>query len=187
MTQATTQVLPFIPKPPSFGDMLGATKTTETAPKKGKMPTLEATPEVAAAVDQYQEAKAQAKQAEAVMEVTGAVITGFVRDRQDADGFAGKFTGSYAVMGNQATCKVIYANKFSLSAEDEGQLAEALGPENFNRMIVKKASVTLKAEVFEDEAAQKKLMGSWAIPSRNFSRRRSAWAWRRDSAGIFTG
>jgi hypothetical protein len=156
--QATAQVLPFTPKPPTFGDMLGATKTTETAPKKGKMPTLEATPEVAAAVDQYQEAKAAAKQAEAVMEVTGAVITNFVREKQDRDGFAGKFTGSYAVMGEKSTAKVIWANKFSLSAEDGPQLAEVLGPE-FDRMVTKKAVVTLKASVFEDEAAQQKLMG----------------------------
>ena len=155
--QATAQVLPFTPKPPSFGDMLGATKTTTEAPKKGKMPTLEATPEVKEAVDQYQEAKTAAKQAEAVMEVAGAVITGFVRDRQDADGFAGKFTGSYAVMGEKSTAKVVYANKFSLSADDGPQLAEILGPE-FDRMVTKKAVVTLKAEVFEDEAAQQKLM-----------------------------
>jgi hypothetical protein len=157
--QATAQVLPFTPKPPSFGDMLGATKTTTEAPKKGKMPTLEATPEVKEAVDQYQEAKTAAKQAEAIMEVTGPIITGFVRDRQDLDGYAGKFTGSYAVMGNKATCKVVYANKFSLSAEDGPQLAEVLGPENYGRMITQKASVTLKAEVFENEAMQKKLMG----------------------------
>ena len=155
--QNTAQVLPFTPKPPTFGDMLGATKTTETAPKKGKMPTLDAPPEVKTAVDEYQEAKAAAKQAEAVMDVAGAVITGFVRDRQDADGFAGKFSGSYAVMGNRATCKVVYANKFSVSAEDGPQLAEVLGPE-FDRMVTKKASVTLKATVFEDEAAQQKLM-----------------------------
>jgi hypothetical protein len=155
--QNTAQVLPFTPKPPTFGDMLGATKTTETAPKKGKMPTLDAPPEVKTAVDEYQEAKAAAKQAEAVMDVAGAVITGFVRDRQDADGFAGKFSGSYAVMGNKSTAKVIWANKFSLSAEDGPQLAEVLGPE-FDRMVTKKASVTLKATVFEDEAAQQKLM-----------------------------
>ncbi len=156
--QATAAVLPFTPKPPTFGDMLGATKTTETAPKKGKMPTLEATPEVKKAVDEYQEAKTAAKQAEAVMEINGPIITDFVRAKQDADGYAGKFTGSYAVMGDRATCKVVYANKYSLSADDAGQLAEVLGPE-FDRMIVKKAVVTLKAEVFEDEAMQQKLMG----------------------------
>jgi hypothetical protein len=115
--QATAQVLPFTPKPPSFGDMLGATKKTEAAPKKGKMPTLDAPPEVKVAVDEYQEAKAQAKQAEAVMDVAGAVITGFVRDRQDADGFAGKFSGSYALMGHKSTAKVMYANKYVLSAD----------------------------------------------------------------------
>jgi hypothetical protein len=140
--------------------MLGATKVADTpAVKKGKMPTLTATPEVAAAVDQYQEAKAQAKQAEAVMDLAGAVITGYVREAQDRDGFAGKFTGSYQIMGEKSTAKVVYANKYTLSAEDEGQLAGVLGLENFQAMIVKKASVTLKAEVFADEAMQQKLMG----------------------------
>ena len=156
--QNLAQVLPFTPKPPSFGDMLGATKTTTEAPKKGKMPTLEATPEVKKAVDEYQEAKTAAKQAEAIMEVTGPIITDFVRDRQDADGYAGKFTGSYAVMGHKSTAKVVYANKYSLSAEDGPQLAEVLGAE-FDRMVTKKAVVTLKAEVFENEAMQTKLMG----------------------------
>lgn len=157
--QNAAQVLPFeAPKPkPSFGAMLGATTTTATAPKKGKMPTLDAPPEVRTAVDEYQEAKAAAKQAEAVMDLAGAVITNFVRNRQDTDGFAGNFSGSYALMGNRATCKVVFANKYSLSAEDGPRLAEILGPE-LDRMVTKKAVVTLKASVFEDEAAQQKLM-----------------------------
>jgi hypothetical protein len=122
------------------------------------MPTLEATPEVKDAVDQYQEAKAQAKQAEAVMDVTGAVIGGFVREVQDRDGYAGKFSGSYAVMGNKATAKVIYANKFNLSPEDEAELASVLGLENFGQMVKKNFTVKLRDEVFTDEAKQKELM-----------------------------
>jgi hypothetical protein len=160
MTAQAAQVLPFEPiKPkPSFGDMLGATKKTETAPKKGKMPTLEAPPEVKAAVDEYQEAKTAMKQAEAIMEVTGAVITDYVREKQDADGFARKFSGSYAVMGNRATAKVVYANKYTLSANDEGQIVEVLGPENFTAMIKKWHTVTLKPEVFENEELSGALM-----------------------------
>jgi hypothetical protein len=157
--QATAAVLPFeAPKPkPSFGAMLGATKKTEAAPKKGKTPTLDAPPEVREAVDRYQEAKAQAKQAEAVMDVDGAIITGFVRKKQDADGFARKFSGSYAVMGFKSTAKVVYANKYSLSADDEAQLSEILGP-NYGAMITQKHTVSLKAEVFEDGAKQARLM-----------------------------
>jgi len=160
MATNTAAVLPFEPKKPAptFGAMLGATKTTEaTTPKKGKMPILAATPEVKDAVDQYQEAKSQKKQAEAVIEITGAVIAGFVRERQDADGYAGKFSGSYAVMGNRDKAKVIYANKYSLSPEDEAQLAEILGP-NFPAMISRRFEVKLKDEVFEDEAKQAALM-----------------------------
>jgi hypothetical protein len=138
--------------------MLGATAKTETAPKKGKMPTLEAPPEVKAAVDEYQEAKATMKQAEAIMDVTGAVITDYVREKQDADGFARKFSGSYAVMGNRATAKVVYANKYTLSANDEGQLAAVLGLENFNTMIKKWHTVTLKPEVFENPELSGALM-----------------------------
>ncbi len=157
--QATAAVLPFEPKKPapSFGAMLGATKKTEAAPKKGKMPTVDAPPEVKTAVDEYQEAKAQAKQAEAVMDVAGAVITGFVREKQDADGYAGKFSGSYALMGHKSTAKVVYANKYSLSPEDDAQLQEILG-DNFPAMVSRKFTVKLKDEVFESEEKQAALM-----------------------------
>jgi hypothetical protein len=154
---AQPAVLPFTPKRPSFGAMLGATKTKEAAPKKGKMPVLEPTAEVKQAVDEYQEAKAIQKQAEAVMEVAGATISDYVRGRQDADGFARKFSGSYQVMGNKATAKVIFANKYSLSGDDAEQLKEIMG-EEFETMIIQKPTVTLKATVFEDEEKQERLM-----------------------------
>jgi hypothetical protein len=156
---AQMAVLPFEApkKKPSFGAMLGATKTKEAAPKKVKMPTLEPTPEIKTAVDEYVSAKAIAKQAEAVMDVNGAQITEYVRERQDADGYARKFSGSYQVMGHQSAAKVIFANKYSLSADDEAQLAEILG-ENFETMITAKHTVKLKDEVFEDEGKQARLM-----------------------------
>lgn len=158
MTAQVAVLLPFPKKPVDFGAALAATKVADTpAAKKGKMPTLTATPEVATTVDQYQEAKAQEKQAQAVMEVTGAVITGFVREAQDRDGFAGKFTGSYSVMGEKSTAKVVYANKYTLSADDGPQLAQILGP-NFEAMVSKKFTVKLKDEVFESEAKQAELM-----------------------------
>ena len=142
----------------SFGDMLAATATkTEPKTKKSSMPTLQATPEVAQAVDQYQESKINYKQAEAAMDSAGTVLMDFVRTHQDADGFAGRFQGSYALKGNRHQAKVIYANKFSINAEDEAELTAILGG-NFDNLIEKKFSVKLRGEVFTDDDLQAELM-----------------------------
>jgi len=147
------------PKPPSFGEALKKAATTE--PKKAKkanMPTIvDAPPDIKVAVDEYQEAKATFKMAEATLNHNGEIIQDFVRQVQDTTGFAGRYQGSYAVMGNIHQAKVIYANKFSINSEDEGELVAILG-ENFDALIEKKFSVKLKAAVFEDEALQAELM-----------------------------
>lgn len=143
----------------SFGDMLAAT-ATKAAPKakKSSMPTLQAPPEVAEAVDQYQESKVNYKQAEAAMGAAAEIITDFVRTRQDEDGFSGRYQGSYAVLGNRHQAKVIYANKFSINPEDEYELATLLG-DHFENMVLKQFSVKLRAEVLEDGDLQAELMG----------------------------
>ncbi|MDI6752798.1 MAG: hypothetical protein QME78_00200 [Thermodesulfobacteriota bacterium] len=148
------------PKAPSFGEALEKAATTEPKAKgkKATMPTLEATPEVKQAVDEYQEAKAAFKMAEATMNHNGELLMDFVRVAQDAAGFVGRYQGSYAVMGNKHQAKVIYANKYSINSEDEGEMVAILG-ENFDTLIEKKFSVKLKAAVFEDEALQAELMG----------------------------
>jgi hypothetical protein len=146
------------PKAPSFGEALAQTAKAEPqAAKKATMPTLQPTPEVAAAVDEYQDAKADMKMAEAAMNSAGDLITELARTQQDADGYAGRYQGSYAVLGQRHQTKVIYANKFTLNPEDEGRLAEILG-ERFEEMIEKKFSVRLRAEVFENEELQAELM-----------------------------
>ena len=145
-------------KPVSFGDVLAQTaKAPEPKAKKSTMLTLAPPPEVAKAVDEYQDAKTNMKQAEASMDAAGETITDFVRNKQDADGFAGRYQGSYAVKGNKHTVKVIYANKFSLNPQDEAELAAILG-ESYPEMVVKSHTVTLKAEVFENKELQAELM-----------------------------
>jgi len=145
--------------PPSFGEALkGAVNAEPKAKaKKASMPTLEAPVEVKAAVDDYQEAKTAFKMAEAAMNHNGEIIMGYVRQAQDEAGFAGRYQGSYAVMGHKHQTKVIYANKYSINSEDEGELAAILG-ENFGNLIEKKFSVKLKEQVFTDEALQGELM-----------------------------
>jgi len=91
------------------------------------------------------------------MDSAGTVLMDFVRTHQDADGFAGRFQGSYALKGNRHQAKVIYANKFSINAEDEAELTAILGG-NFDNLIEKKFSVKLRGEVFTDDDLQAELM-----------------------------
>jgi hypothetical protein len=146
------------PKGPSFAETLAQTaKVAEAKAKKSKMPTLQPTPDVAQAVDDYQEAKIQYKMAEATMDQAGTILQEFVRQHQDQDGFKGHYQGSYAVMGIKHSAKVVYANKFTLNGEDKDNLKEILG-EHYDYLLSEKYSVKLKGSVFEDEALAAELM-----------------------------
>jgi hypothetical protein len=146
-------------KAPSFGDVLKKAATAE--PKKAKKPTMptivDAPPDVKVAVDEYQEAKATFKKAEATMNHNGDIIQDFVRQVQDTAAYAGRYHGSYAVQGNVHQVKAVYQNKYSINAEDEGELTTLLGP-YFDSLITRKPSVKLKVEVFENEELQAELM-----------------------------
>jgi len=143
---------------PTFGAVLAATaKTEEPKAKKGTAPTLTPDENVRGAVDLYVEAKADVKRAEAIMAEAGEIVTVYVRETQDRDGFAGKYSGSYNVRGNRETCKVVYADKFSLAAADEAQMREIMGP-RFDEWVKSTFSVKLKAEVFDSPELQTELM-----------------------------
>ena len=54
--------------------------------------------------------------------------------------------------------KYVSSNRFSINADDEGELREILGNE-FDSLMDRKFEVTLKAEVFQDEELKQDLMG----------------------------
>jgi hypothetical protein len=60
-------------------------------------------------------------------------------------------------MGIKHSAKVVYANKFTLNAEDKDNLKEILG-EHYDYLLSEKYSVKLKGSVFEDEALAAELM-----------------------------
>jgi len=131
------------------------------AAKKNSMPVIQVTNEMAEKVIAYQEAKAQFKMAEAVMKMAEGEIIELVRERQDADGFAGRYNGSYNVVGEangvSGQVKVIFQDKYSaLNGEDEPQLKEILG-NHFDELIDEKFDVALKPEVLENEALSDEL------------------------------
>lgn len=134
-----------------------ATVTTKTVAKKSSMPIVEHDEHLAELADTYQEAKVNMKQAEAVMAQAAEEIVEAVRARQDKDGYAGKFSNSYKVMGTRHNVSVVYQNRFSINPEDKSVLVEILG-EDYGRLIVEKPTVRLTAEVLEDEKLQAQLM-----------------------------
>jgi hypothetical protein len=82
----------------------------------------------------------------------------FTREAIDRDGYNSNYHNSFALMGNRHQAKVILANKFSLSPEDEGELIAILG-DHFADLINRKFTVKLKDEVFQNETLQSELMG----------------------------
>src|SRR4030042_97765 len=132
------------PKGPSFGEALAQTaKAADPSTQTSKTPPLRPTPDVAQAVDAYQEAKIQYKMAEATMDQAGTILQEFVRQHQDEDGFKGHYQGSYAVIGIKHQAKVVYANKFTINPEDKDNLQEILG-ESYDYLLSEKYSVKLK-------------------------------------------
>jgi hypothetical protein len=133
-----------------------AVETKPTA-KKATMPVIEHTDHLAELVDTRQEACINMKQAEAVMRQAEEQIIEVVRERQDKDGYGGKFANSYIINGCRHQVKVVYQNRYTINAQDKGELKSILGDE-YGRMIVEKPTVKLKAAVLENEKLQKELM-----------------------------
>jgi hypothetical protein len=159
MAAATAKVVKLKPKA-SFAAALKQTATVAPAKsKKTSVPTLANVPEeIKAAVDRYIEASDQVKIHTAEKDASGAQVIEFVREAQDADGYAGRYRNSYGVPGiSGKVVKFVSSNRFSIDATDADRLQEILG-DKFVEMIDQRASVVLKAEVMENEALQEELM-----------------------------
>jgi len=156
MGQATARVIP-LPKKKGFGDALKATKTTEKKAPAKKERSIELPDDLKTELDRFYSMKKNVKQGTAEMKAAQAKIFSHIMPIQDEDGFANRFSSSYAVKGHKETGKYVSVNKFSINAEDDGKLAEILG-ESYSRLIEENSVVRLKAAVFEDEELQEQLM-----------------------------
>jgi hypothetical protein len=161
MTTATAKK-----KKTAFADVLAATTEDPKKVKNGK-PIVDPKADVKEAVDAFIEAKKAKKIAEAEMSANGATIIEHVREIQDKDGFAGKFSKSYDVLGSDG--KVLYTatNRYSISEDDEEEIAEILG-DNVDRLVDEEHEVKLRSEVLKDEALQEELLS--LIGAENFTK-----------------
>ena len=143
---------------PSFEDVLNQNATAKKpAAKKSSMPTVETTPEVKEAVDDFVKAKKAMSAAKADMDAAGTVVIDYGNDKYDELAFNNNFRKSFKLEGNESEIKFVTSNKFGLNVDDEPEIREVLG-DSFDNLIETKFNVTLKAEVFENEKLKADLM-----------------------------
>jgi len=126
------------------------------AAKKSSSPSIEVSNDLKVAIDAFNKAKVEKKNAEAAMEINGSKVIAHVREVQDKDGFSGKYAKSYDVAGVNSKVKFVSADKFSIASDDEHLIADILA-DKFSEFIKTKFSVTLKPSVLESEELSKEL------------------------------
>jgi len=142
----------------SFAKALSQTKTAKPkASAKKQMAKIPASEEVKHEVDNYQQAKARKKKAEAEMEASGTIILEFAGKHQDQDGFNGDFKNAYQIDGFDESVKYVSSNRFSINPADVDQLHDML-EDGFDELLEEKYDVSLKEEVFKDQQLQNELM-----------------------------
>lgn len=135
-----------------------AASTAKPAAKKSSVPVITDAPaDVTAAVKAYVKAVDSKKEAEAEMANQFTVVDEFVTKVQDEKAFKGSFSKSYKVQLDTGDT-VLYSsqNRFKINPEAEEDIKALLG-DNFGAMVQEKLTVTVKEEVFEDEALMKEL------------------------------
>jgi len=133
-------------------------KPKTAASKKSTCPVIDDAPEsVKSAVDMVVEGKREAKEAAAKIAKGESVVLPYVAERQDRDAFGLRHSKSYDVVGNEENVKYVTQDRFSLNITDEENIRELVG-DKFDDDFEVDTNVTLKKDVFSDEAKQEKLM-----------------------------
>ncbi len=158
-------------KKQTFKSMLEDQAVPESStPKKSKsVSKLIADASLAPIVDAYLVEKKKKADAEAGMKTSGNVLIERITTEQDTEGFEGYHHKSFDVPGKKDNrVKVVTADKFSINAEDEGEIKKLLGKKGYEANIEETYNISLKPEVLEDEKLQAELME--LIGPENFAR-----------------
>lgn len=135
-----------------------AASTAKPVAKKSSVPVIADAPAVVtAAVTAYVKAEDQIIQLEGEMKSQFSVVDEFCTARQDANALKGNFSKSYKVQTDTGDT-VLYSsqNRFKINTEAEEDI-KALLADHFDNLVQEKLTVTVKEEVFEDEALMKEL------------------------------
>jgi hypothetical protein len=146
----------------SFDSMLGETviSSSDLKKKKDQLNVIELNKELSKELDKYVEAKTMMKTSEGEMRLAEQPILEACLERMDKDAFENNFNSSYELKTVNGKCiKFVTTDRFNLSQDEENvQVLKDLLGENFEKEVVKKPTVTLKADVFTDEKLKKELV-----------------------------
>lgn len=165
-----TQGVPMAPRkqaqPPaqedtglSFEAMVGAATVGSDAPKKSDKPIIKLSKTESVALVKMLNAKRDMKAAEGTMRAEEGPLLEICLNRQDTDGLAGHFAGSYTVITEDGKTKATFISqdKFSVNAETIDTLKVLLG-DKYATEVKTTPVVTLKPEVFEDATLKAELV-----------------------------
>jgi len=141
----------------AFKSAIKQTSVVKSSVKKSTMPVIEVKNSVANEIENFIKANKAEKLAKADKDFAGSNIIAHCRPIQDKRALAGDFVKSYTVKSDKGVVKFITADKFGVNTEDEETLKSLLD-EHYDNLLEEKITVTLKAEVFQDEAKQEELM-----------------------------
>ncbi|MDD5649764.1 MAG: hypothetical protein PHF86_04990 [Candidatus Nanoarchaeia archaeon] len=149
----------------SFEQMVGTSTISPDAVKsKDKKPVIKLDAAQSAKLEKMLKAKREMKAAEGTFRSEEGPLLELCLNRQDTDGLAGDFSGSYSVLSDDGKTKATFISqdKFSVSTDAIDTLKVLLG-DQFAVEVKTKPIVTLKPEVFEDavlKAELTKLLGA---------------------------
>jgi hypothetical protein len=134
-------------------------KSTTTAKTTDASIITNAPKAVKADVGKIIKAKKVAKTAKADITAAEKSIIDFGKKHKDKLAFAGNFKKSYKIQGETAdeVVNFVTANKFSFNTDDIADIKEIIG-KNADALLKAEFNVSIKSEVFTDDAKQKELM-----------------------------
>lgn len=147
----------------NFTDVVGNAakpKSKTTKAKSQKEIIIDAPAPVKEAISNVIKAKTAKKKAESDIKVNEVPVIEFGHGLKDERAFKGDYKKSYKIQGTDESEVVTFvtANKFSHTPEDEEDLAEIMGEENFDELMPKQFSIKVREEVFADPKLQEFLM-----------------------------
>lgn len=147
---------------PSFDDMLGAAAAPvkKTSGRVVKEIITDAPKAVKEGISKVLKAKAAKKAAESEIKIGETPVIEFGQALKDERALNGDYNKSYKVQGlnDDEVITFVTANKFSYKEEDEEEVKDLMGEDDFDEMIPEDFQITVKKEVFADPKMQEFLM-----------------------------
>lgn len=127
--------------------------------KKAAPPVIFLNGNLASSLTKFNTKKLEIKNAEIAMREAEVALIEHTMTIADKNAFDGKFSSSYILMAGKDRVTFSTVDKFNVP-QDEANISALRGilESDFNKVLKKKVSITVKDSVFEDDKLQKELM-----------------------------